>query len=484
MKLVWFRRDLRVKDNPALHEACKTGEPTIALYTATPEQWKQHDLSPRQADFIQRRLEVLRNDLAALNIPLLFKVVDDFSGLPAYLAEVCQQYQVSDVYCNIDYEFDEVDRDNAVAGTLSLTRTGFHAFHGKCILPPGSVLTGGGKSFQVFTPFKRAWLKLVQSTDYSPVKPPLPISPTALTKALIEDAKEIDLRYWYEDSVSWPVDDNTIIQRLRDYCSYRVTSYDALRDIPSEPATSQLSAYLAIGAISPRQCLARLLTEHPNAFDDSKQGPQVWLSELIWREFYQHVTASNPSLSKGKACLSWESNIEWKHDEILFERWKQGKTGVPIVDAGMRQLNETGWMHNRLRMIVASFLVKDLHIDWRWGERYFMQKLIDGDFAANNGGWQWSASVGLDAQPYFRIFNPFTQSKKFDPEGIFIRRWVKELENIPEKFIHDPYHKNYGSDVSLSYPKPIVDHALRERRHFPFSKLPRITPVSKEREHD
>ncbi|MFD2178207.1 deoxyribodipyrimidine photo-lyase [Veronia pacifica] len=468
MKLVWFRRDLRIKDNPALADACRTGEPVAAIYVATPEQWKSHFVSPRQADLIQRRLEVIRQELEALNIPMLFKVVDNFSDIPVLLAEICQQYQVSDVYCNRDYEYDEIDRDNAVAGTLSLTRIGFHVFDGKCILPPGSVTTGAGKPFQVFTPFKKAWLKIIQSTDYSPLKQPGQIAPTALTKSLIDEAKEIDLRYWHEDSLSWPVDDNTIIQRLRDYCSYRVTKYHQLRDIPSEPATSQLSAYLAIGAISPRQCLARLITEHRDCFSDVKEGPQTWLSEIIWREFYQHVIAINPDLCKGEAFLCWETHISWKHDEILFEKWKQGKTGVPIVDAGMRQLNETGWMHNRLRMIVASFLVKDLHIDWRWGEQYFMSKLIDGDFASNNGGWQWSASVGLDAQPYFRIFNPFTQSKKFDPEGIFIRRWVKELESVSAKHIHEPYNKGYATGSPLSYPKPIVDHSLARKEALSF----------------
>ena len=220
-----------------------------------------------------------------------------------------------------------------------------------------------------------------------------------------------------------------IRDRLRDFCRERVQDYDRKRDIPGEPGTSRLSAALAIGLLSPRQCLARLQAEQETA-NESASGPHVWLSELIWREFYQHVAFHFPRVVKGRAFKEETDAIRWRDDEADFQAWCEGRTGFPIVDAGMRQLKQTGWMHNRLRMITASFLVKDLHIDWRRGERYFMSQLIDGEFASNNGGWQWAASTGTDAAPYFRVFNPTTQGKRFDPEGHFIRQYVPELLSL------------------------------------------------------
>lgn len=211
------------------------------------------------------------------------------------------------------------------------------------------------------------------------------------------------------DSQSWPVDFETIRNQLRDFCREQVQNYHQLRDFPAREGTSVLSPYLAIGALSARQCVARLYRE--SSMGALSEGAQVWLSELIWREFYQHLVAIEPNISKSRDFHEWGSRLEWWNDNEKFQRWCEGTTGYPIVDAAMRQLNQTGWMHNRLRMIVASFLTKNLHIDWRWGERYFMSKLIDGDYAANNGGWQWCASTGCDGQPYFRIFNPVSQGR-------------------------------------------------------------------------
>ncbi|WP_028022564.1 deoxyribodipyrimidine photo-lyase [Enterovibrio calviensis] len=463
MKLVWFRRDLRVKDNIALSKACESGEPVMAIYYETPVQWQSHGMAPIQADLIRRRLQVLQQDLEKLNIPLLFKRVPVFSDINPSLAELCQQYQISDIYCVRDYEVDEVSRDNSIAGLLSLTSTKMNMFDYKCVFAPGSITTGAGTIYRVFTPFKKAWLEHYRRGNITPVTTPSPVATNALVNALFKQQGSIEFAYPQTDSVGWPVDDNAIIQRLRDFCRYRVDQYEASRDFPAIPATSQLSPYLAIGALSPRQCIARLLTECPDCIDMNSSGASVWLSELIWREFYQHIVASYPEISKGHSFQAWTDSITWSQDELQFERWKQGRTGFPIVDAAMRQLNETGWMHNRLRMIVASFLVKDLHLDWRWGEKYFMNKLIDGDFGANNGGWQWSASVGTDAQPYFRVFNPTAQSKRFDPNVRFIRRWLKELESVPDNALHEPYRWAEKQGIDLAYPRPIVDHkAARE----------------------
>ncbi|MEO1513280.1 MAG: FAD-binding domain-containing protein, partial [Planctomycetota bacterium] len=219
--------------------------------------------------------------------------------------------------------------------------------------------------------------------------------------------------------------------------------------------------YLAHGVISPRQCVEAALGVNQGRIDSGDPGVIGWIEELIWREFYQHVIAAFPRVCKGRAFRTDMDRVEWSHDQGLFDAWREGRTGYPIVDAAMRQLAQTGWMHNRLRMIVAMFLTKDLMIDWRWGERHFMNRLVDGDFASNNGGWQWSASTGTDAQPYFRIFNPTTQGEKFDRDGEFIRRFVPELSELPGKAIHDP--SSAGLFGELDYPDPIVDHrAARE----------------------
>ena len=243
---------------------------------------------------------------------------------------------------------------------------------------------------------------------------------------------------------------------MRDFCRERADAYRGKGDFPAETGTSKLSAALALGLISPRQCLARLHAEAGDSIWDPKSNPGTWLNELLWRAFYHQVAFHFPRVVMGRAFQPETEAIAWGNDPELFAAWQQGLTGYPIVDAGMRQLAETGWMHNRLRMITASFLCKHLHIDWRWGERHFLQQLIDADFASNNGGWQWAASTGTDAAPYFRIFNPTTQSQRFDARGRFIRHYVPELAELSDKAIHQP-------GATGIYPGPIVDHrASRE----------------------
>ncbi len=463
MNIIWFRRDLRVLDNLALTQACATGKPVIAVYFEATEQFRSHHLAPIQADLIYRRLGVLQKMLEALNIPLIVRSLDHFSDITVSLAQLCHQYKIEHVYCNKDYELDEVNRDESVKQTLDQAKIGFHAFDEKCMFAPGSLLSKTGGVYRVFTPFKKAWLARIKQRQILPCNIPNPVTLTPQTQALLNSKSTIIFRYPLMSSVSWVVDDNTILQRLRAFCRHQVQDYNQLRDFPSESATSQLSPYLAIGALSLKQCIARLHAEDNECFELADTGAQVWLSELIWREFYQHITALNPHLSTGKSFQAWTDEINWNNDQVMFDAWKQGKTGFPIVDAAMRQLNETGWMHNRLRMIAASFLVKDLHINWRWGERYFMSRLIDGDFAANNGGWQWAASVGTDAQPYFRVFNPITQSKKFDPEALFLRKWLKEIQTLPDKALYEPHVWAEKQGVFLDYPHPIVDHNMARK---------------------
>ncbi|MGO1297082.1 MAG: deoxyribodipyrimidine photo-lyase [Vibrio sp.] len=452
MRLVWLRRDLRSIDNAALNRAIKSGEPVAALFIATPKQWQYHDMAPIQADLIYRRLFELQKELNAYSIPLLYRQCDDFTQSVDLLLDVAAELKAKHIYVNKDYELNETLRDQHAEQLCDDRDIGWSGFDDKCVQAPGSVLNQQGEYFKVFTPFKKAWLKQVswpQITKTVPVTTAAALSNTAQQWLWSHDQV---FDYPRVDSGDYVVDFDGIRQQLRSFCHQTVNEYQTQRDYPAEEGTSLLSPYLAIGALSPRQCMARLQAETPSG--QLSEGATTWLSEVIWREFYQHLMYFEPRLCKGDNFHRWAKNIQWQHNDRYFQAWSQGRTGYPIVDAAMRQLNNTGWMHNRLRMITASFLTKDLHIHWRHGEQYFMRQLVDGDYAANNGGWQWSASTGCDGQPYFRIFNPTTQSEKFDPTGEFIRRWVPELSALDNKTIHQPWK----AEQTLNYPQPIVDH--------------------------
>ncbi|MDA9558228.1 deoxyribodipyrimidine photo-lyase [Vibrio sp.] len=487
MHLMWFRRDLRINDNTALTEAIRTNEPVIAVFFDSPQQWQQHELAPIQADLIYRRLEELKQELADKFIPLLFISAPLYSDIPSVLQTLCKSLNVRKVWANKDYELDETQRDAQV--TQSLANDGVECvfYHDKCLLPPESVKNKSGTFFKVFTPFKNQYLSLLSGLDVNVnIRSKIDVDKRA-QQAIYDDIVhneqyraflgegKFGLQYPRTDSQRYTVKTSEIKRLLTDFIQSRVIHYDSRRDFPSVDGTSQLSPYLAIGALNVRQCLRALRNGNINgkiningtSACDSEDfhfntpfestGGQIWLSELIWRDFYQHLQYHQPTLSKRKSFHDWGYYLQWDRSPEILEKWKSGQTGYPIVDAAMRQLNHTGWMHNRLRMVVASFLVKDCLIDWRKGESYFMQTLIDGDYAANNGGWQWCASTGCDGQPYFRIFNPTSQSERFDAEGEFIRRWVPELAPVPNKYVHTP--SKWVEFDSTGYPLPIVDHA-------------------------
>ncbi|MCZ0741992.1 deoxyribodipyrimidine photo-lyase [Vibrio diabolicus] len=455
MILVWFRRDLRTLDHTALKAALDSGQPIVACFIATPEQWREHHMAPMQADLIARRLEYLNDELESLNVPFLYKEVPSFSDCTEVISEWAKTLEATSVMANIHYEVNERELDAQVSEALASHDIDFELFHDKCVHPPTTVLNKQGEYFKVFTPFKRAWLTQFQMPAVTKPQEQAPLSSKLLEQLEpIRFSSDFTFSYPRESSEDWFASTNDVLKQLREFARERSDAYKEDRDFPAIDGTSQLSPYLAIGALSPRQCIARLYAE--NQQNDLTEGKATWLSELIWREFYQHLLVFEPKLVKGKGFIDWEDKIQWSYDEQAFERWKTGSTGYPIVDAAMRQLNQTGWMHNRLRMVVASFLTKDLHIDWRWGEAYFMSKLVDGDFAANNGGWQWSASTGCDGQPYFRIFNPISQGEKFDSDGQFVRHWVPEIKSVPNKYIHKPW--TWEGFSLLEYHKPMVDH--------------------------
>ncbi len=458
--LLWLRADLRTIDNTALHEACRDpGVPVAAVWFITPGQWRRHDKSGNQLDLELRSLDQLSRTLAALNIPLLIRTCDDFAGLPRHLLALCQAEGISAVYCNRQYEWNERWRDKAASELLTAHGIACHRFHDQCLVAPGRVLTGDGRFYSVFTPFKKNWLQQIHEHGVTV----LPVPARRVTAWRAADPVPAVIA-GFEPSVPtatlqalWPGGEEAALSRLATFVDRSLRGYREQRDIPAlTDATSRLSPYLAIGALSPRQCWRAAMNEALS--HGPAAGIDTWISELGWREFYKHILVGFPRVNKHQPFRPETAALVWREDEDGFQRWCEGRTGFPIVDAAMRQLRATGWMHNRLRMVTAMFLCKDLFIDWRRGERFFMRHLVDGDLAANNGGWQWSASTGNDAAPYFRIFNPRLQSEKFDPEGVFIRRYVPELAGLDNKRIHEPLGKH--RDLLLDYPPPMVDHRV------------------------
>ncbi|RJG48132.1 deoxyribodipyrimidine photo-lyase [Motilimonas pumila] len=427
MQLMWFRKDLRLEDNPALFAACQQG-PTTAVYFVTPEQWRQHHLAPIQADFIFRRLAILTEELAQRGIQLLVEQVDSFSDIEPKLRQLCQMYRVERITANAEIEVNEVKRDEKlIANGLPL-----RLFHDTCVLTAGSVATKDGGMYKVFSAFRNNWLQQVRQLELRPLP-----APNAVAGAITASQPEA-FNYPTKDSSAWSVETETIYRQLNDFLDSGILHYHNQRDIPAIAGTSQMSVYLALGVVSVKSCVHQVLMRYPYALDDKSSGPFCWLNELAWREFYRHWLQLKPDLCKGVNFQELAAGIVWQQDEVGLQAWRAGRTGYPLVDAAMKQLVQTGWMHNRLRMVTASFLTKHLLINWRLGEQFFMQHLIDGDLAANNGGWQWAASTGCDAQPYFRIFNPTTQSEKFDPQGHFIRKYLPETAVFDNKTIHLP----------------------------------------------
>lgn len=456
MDLVWFRKDLRINDNPALHYACLNGD-CMAIYFVTPVQWLSHDIAPIQLDFMERAVNHLSDALATLGIKLHVIEVEDFKSIPARLKTFCNEFNITSVHANSEIEINELARDDAVQSTMQSTMqssgVALNLYRADCLLDPGSVLTLQGSMFKVFTPFKNACLKQLRaSTQLLPYPAPKSNKTSVDNPAVIFTVAK-------KCSRLWPASESDVHFALQQFIDTKVNYYHEQRDFPALSATSQLGAALAIGIITTKQCVYYLLQAFPRLLDSADSGPTIWLNELLWRDFYRHIMVLNPTIGKGANYNSSADHIIWANNCADFKAWCDGKTGYPLVDAAMLQLNETGWMHNRLRMVCASFLTKHLLVDWRWGERYFKQHLIDGDFASNNGGWQWAASTGCDAQPYFRIFNPTLQSKKFDPNGEFIRSYLYERQKLSNKDIHLPVD-------------PIVDHQFaRERALAVFSVL-------------
>lgn len=474
--LVWFRSDLRVRDNTALHHAAlASGKQAgvVGVFLIVAAQWREHDWAGVKVDLILRSLRVLSEDLAALNIPLVIESVDRFDDVPGALLGLARRHGCGAIAFNREYEVNERRRDREVSKAFEGTGLGVSAFDDHVLLPPGAVRTGEGRYYTVFTPFKRAYFKELEARGLLDGPGRVLAAPGKQKPANVERSPVPDSVQGFVSAIDpalWPAGEKAALKRLDKFVSGRIRGYGEQRDLPAVDGTSTLSPYLAIGCISPRQCLHAAVKANDGRLEQSKSslaGPTAWISELVWREFYRNIIVGFPRVSMGRAFKPATERIRWADDQRLFDAWRAGRTGVPIVDAGMRQLATTGWMHNRVRMITAMYLTKDLFIDWRWGERHFMRSLVDGDLAQNNGGWQWSASTGTDASPFFRIFNPVTQSRRFDPEGAYIRRYVPELRGLEggkDGPIHDPSELPELARAGLDYPGPIVDRATVKDR--------------------
>lgn len=499
LHLMWFRQDLRLLDNTALSTCCEQAiehnTPVIAIYYLTPEQWQQHYKSLWQIDLILRQLVWLQAALAERNIGLVVRTVKDFKTQAEDLFIFCQTQGINQVFANREYLIDDIQRDSIFQRKAKEGQIDIHWFDDSYIVAPNCITNQAGEAYKVFTPFYKRWLALLDTSGINIIESPKPqaFDTVNYAQSLRQADKTPTITEFYhqfyanqrlhtidsqdnnpiapiseENLISlitataderYPAGEDAAFERLLEFLAEDSDRYAITKDFlgyhelqgEMQGTTSRLSAYLSLGIISARVCYQQGISkivqvcnksDSGNADQNLKQGYEsdvlVWIRQLAWRDFYANIVVSRPDIVKGKAFLdTLDKVVAWRYDKTDFTKWCQGQTGVPLVDAAMRCLNATGFMHNRLRLVVSMYLTKNLLIDWRWGERYFMNRLVDGDFSNNNGGWQWSASIGTDAQPYFRVMNPFSQALNYDSDAIFIKQWLPCLATIPSSVLHN-----------------------------------------------
>ncbi len=419
ISIFWFRRDLRLDDNAGLYHALKSGAVLPIFIFDTNILDKLDNKADRRVEFIHGALQNMQEQLTVVD-----SLLEVYCGDPIDVFKILlSKYAVSAVFTNHDYEPYALERDNAIDKLLNAHGILFHTYKDQVIFEKDEVIKDNGTPYTVFTPYSRKWKGVL--TD-------IHLQPYPVKKYFHNFYKQEPLQIPSLESIGFR--SGAIPFPSKDLPSKILAHYQQQRDFPGIAGTSKLGVHLRFGTISCRAVAAK-----------ASELSETYLNELIWRDFYQAILWHFPEVGKGRAFKPAYDNIEWRRDEGEFEKWCSGKTGYPIVDAGMRELNATGFMHNRVRMIVASFLTKHLLLDWRLGEAYFAEKLLDFDLAANNGGWQWAAGSGCDAAPYFRIFNPYLQTKKFDPELKYIKKWVPEFQEF-------------------DYPKPIIEHEVARKR--------------------
>lgn len=452
--LCWLRRDLRLEDHCALSVATENSQEVFLVFVFdTTILGKIKNDKDRRLTFIYKSLLELKENLESKGSSLILLYGNPTDEIP----NLAKKIGVDAVFTNEDYEPSAIERDLKVKEKLKSNSIDFFSAKDQVIFSPRQVMKEDRTPYRVFTPYKKAWLASLKKQDHEELK--IHFKALAPGNEVKKFSQKLTLKdIGFEEVDLWLKPGQKAAQeRFKNFQKY-IDNYNKNRDYPSlDNGTSGLSVHLRFGTISIRQ-LVRFCVHKRS------QGAEIWLSELIWREFYFMILGNFPYVVKESFNPKYK-NLEWQGEEKDFKAWKEGRTGFPLVDAAMRHFNETGWMHNRLRMVVASFLTKDLLIDWKKGEKYFADYLLDFDLAANNGGWQWSASTGCDAQPYFRIFNPYSQSKKFDADGEFIKSQIPELKNFPTKYIHEPHlatpmeQEIAGCRIGRDYPEPIVDHS-------------------------
>ncbi len=465
--IVWFRQDLRLGDNPAFYNAVAKGNPIVPLYIWVPEEEGVWPPGGASCVWLHHALTKLEHKLSQRNCRLIIRK----GGSLSQLQEVLNESNANAIYWNRRYEPYALERDKKVKSYFQNLGLDVRSFNASLLYEPWEIKNQSGHCYKVFTPYYKA-LNTMPSPDI-PLnclqRIPAPKQwPDSLS---IEQLGLLAKITWYEGILEhWTPGEDGAYQRFLDYCKQGVEAYDEERNFPARANTSRLSPHLHFGEISPRHIWHTLHQQLKKSNNNTfRTNVMSFLRELIWREFSYHLLYHFPETTENPLRSEFE-NFPWRNDPAALKAWQQGKTGYPLVDAGMRELWHTGWMHNRVRMVAASFLVKHLLIHWHEGARWFWDTLVDADLANNTMGWQWTAGCGADAAPYFRIFNPITQSEKFDSSGEYIRRWVPEIAQLPNKWIHKPWlapqHILTEADIKIgsNYPFPIVDHSVARQR--------------------
>ncbi len=451
--LVWLRNDLRMDDNPALRHACINSDEVHCIYIYSSEQIKLHNEANCKVEFIISNLIDLNENLKKINIPLTIIDSNGFSDNPIKILEVVKERSINNVFWNNTFGVDENYRDHEVKEILDKNNIINDSFNDQVVYAPGTIKTKEDKPYSVFTPFKRRWIENF-NIDFLDIEFSYTAKKNSGICSNVDDFSFNFNKTHLVDMSIWKIGEANALSILKEYLDKKVFRYSSDRNDPILEGTSRLSPYLASGIISPKRCILEALKINNFELDSGEKGITKWIDEIVWREFYKNIMHSFPKVSRGLPFQDYTKKIKWRFNQEELDAWKSGNTGFPIIDSAMRQLLSEGWMHNRLRMVVAMFFTKNMLHDWRLGEKFFMESLIDGDFSSNNGGWQWSSSTGTDAAPYFRIFNPITQSKNFDCDGLFIKKHLPELKDLDKKEIHDPSESERNH---LNYPKQILD---------------------------
>jgi len=457
INVFWFRKDLRLDDNVGFNYCIKEQKPVLPVFVVDNSTFSDMQAGKKKALFLIECLKSLERELKEKGSKLYL-----FNGHPVdIMYKISKEVTIDSIIFNRCYEPLEINTEREIWDEF--TNLGIHVKSYKDLLlhERGDILKKDKTSYSVFSYYYKKWRKQEKES---------PKNTGDFETVQFHTDSYFTLP---ENQISMQID---VEKELAIFLDENLKNYQLDRDFPYKDATSKLSCYLNTGKLSIRRLYNEVLSKGSSTDTQISDSAEAFLRQLAWRDFYHQILYHFPHVETSAFHKRFNS-INWENDNTLFDKWCAGKTGFPFVDAGMRQLNQEGWMHNRLRMIVASFLVKDLFIDWRWGEDYFSKKLIDHDLALNNGGWQWSASTGTDSQPWFRIFNPYSQSKRFDPEGIFIRKFVPELTNVNNQYIHQPdqmpleYQKECNCLIGKDYPEPIVNHA--KRREMAYRRKPR-----------